>query len=400
MGAVPIIGAGVSLISGVANISAKNKAADAQRQAIAAESYQRATQQMANDATLLAQQQLAQQNYQNSTLARLAQFQQAEFGLQVQDQMARLNAQQQRYAIESGALQQAIQGSQQGQALQRQATQIQTAANTQRQQSDAEQTAVAEAGTQAAAQIVQALTAEERKRLSLEAAGQIGTESNKIARDRDLIKRVASSLAAGLNIDRDVLARGMQAMNEEDLITAAERLGLLENAANTDMVAANLRMMGISADAGLDAVQRNYQSQRGAIDIARQQQLMGSQLDQQNAMNAYAAQDYSMGVQRSLGAVSNVKAQENLAGAYRNTRGASLMDWLNTGVSTYGAVSPLLNRPAAPLSNAQRFMSGGDYGFARSGWTDTELGNYGTTPLPSLDAGFTGDYDPNLRFGR
>ncbi|UOL49076.1 hypothetical protein [Leptolyngbya phage Lbo240-yong1] len=374
MAAVPVIGAGVSLIGGLANISSKNKQAEAQRQAITAESYQRAQQQMANDATLLAQQELARTNYQNSMLARLAQFQQSEMALQAQQATAQLAAQQQAYAIQAGVLQQGIQGSQQARQLQNQATQIVVGANAQRQQSEQEQANLAEAGTQASQQIVNALTAEERKQLSLQAAGNLGTSSNEIARDRELIKRISSALSAGMGIDRDVLAREMQAMNEEDLISAGQALGLLDNAASADAVAANLRIMGLQADNAMETVNRNLEQQTGAIDIARQQQGVMGMLDLANMSNAYNAQDYSIGVQRALGQTSATQVQNNLANAYANTRGSSLLDWLNVGASTYGAISPMLSsggtRPAA--QNSGGFNVNTVNGFASTGITPTE----------------------------
>ncbi|UZV39957.1 internal protein [Leptolyngbya phage LPP-1] len=398
MAAVPVIGAGVSLIGGLANISAKNKAAEAQRQAITSESYQRAQQQMANDATLLAQQELARQNYQNSTLARLAQFQQAEMALQAQEQMARLNAQQQAYAIQAGALQQGIQGSQQQQQLERQQTQLVTDANARLQQSDQERGNLAEQGTNLSNQVVQALTVEERKQLSLQAAGNLGTSSNEIARDRELIKRISGALATGMNIDRDVLAREMQGMNEEDLIAAATSLGLLDNAANAEAVATNLRIMGIQADAGIDAVNRNLTQQSGAIDLARQQQGVMGQLDLLNAANAYGAQNYSLGVQRALGQTSATQVQNNLAAQYSATRGAGLLDWLNTGVNTYGAISPMLSSGSRPVAQSQGsgYSVGTVNGFGASGLTPSE-GAYGTLYPNQIPGDFNGQTLP-LRF--
>lgn len=357
MGLVPAVGAGVSLIGGIANISAKNKAADAQRAQISAQSYQQAQQQIANEATLRAQQELAQVEYNNGMLSRMAQFYQADFGLQAQKQLAAIQAQQQAYAVQSNQLEQMLGAGQAAEQLQRQATSVQVGADQRRQATDAAVANVAEQGSQALTQQQQQLTAEQRKMRSLEASGNLATSSNQVAKGRVLREQIAEALSLGADMDRTQVLSAMQAFNEDQLTTIGERLGLLDNAASVESIAANLRMLQLGTDASLNSIDANSANTQAALDFARQNNLVMSQLDAQNAANAYRAQDYSLGVQRSVGAAS----AQQLAGYNQQSmnavRGAGFFDYLNAGVNTFGAISPMLYRtptftkPQTPQQN-------------------------------------------------
>lgn len=120
MGALPAIQAGVSIIGGIASMSAKNKAAAAQREQLAAQSYQQAQQAVSSEAILASQQQLAQTQYQTSVLSQLASFQQADFGLQSQQALAAFKSQQDAYAIQTQELQQSAELANAAQQLEKQ----------------------------------------------------------------------------------------------------------------------------------------------------------------------------------------------------------------------------------------------------------------------------------------
>lgn len=342
MAVAPAIGAGVGLIGGIANISAKNKAADAQRAQLSAQSYQQAQQQIANEASLRAQQELAMAEYNNGVLSRMAQFYQADFGLQAQQQLAAINAQQQAYAVKANQLEQALGAGQAADQLQRQAASIDIGADQRRQATDAMVAGIAEQGTQALNEQQQQLTAEQRKQLSLEASGKLRTSSNETAKGRILREQVATALSLGADMDKAQVLAAMQAFNEDQLTDIGQRLGLLDNAASAESIAANLRMLGISTDAALQNIDANSANTQAALGFARQNNLVSSQLDAQNAADAYRAQDYSLGVQRSIGAASANQVASYNRQAMNSVKGASFFDYLNTGVTAFGAVSPML----------------------------------------------------------
>lgn len=353
MAILPAVTAGVSLIGGIAQMSAKNKAARAQREQLSAQAYQQAQQQASSESILASQQQLAQTQYQQGMLAQLAQFQQSDFGLQSQKVLQSFKTQQDAYAIQSGELTGALDLGAQSEQLQRQATQVSLGADQQRGASDAAVSSLAEQGAAELANVAAQLTGEQRKQLSLESSGRRSTGSSDTSNKRQTMERISQALSIGLDMDRTQVARAMQAFNEQDLANIGERLGLLDNASSVEAVSTNLKMLRANSELQLNNVGVNDRMTQNALDFSRQNNLVNSTLNAQGATDAYKAQDYSLGVQRTTGVNTAASVADSNAAAMRQIKGASLIDFLNVGVNTLGAASPLLNalpkRAAAPV---------------------------------------------------
>lgn len=351
MAIAPAITAGVSVIGGLASISAKNKAAAAQRAQLSAQSRQQAVQQMATEVTLAQQQQAAQAEYQNTVLAQLAQFQQQDFALRSQQQLNALNAQQQAYALQSNQVEKQIEGQQQASQLDRNRTAIQAQADQRRQAGDTAVSQLAGQGVEALSQVQQLLTEAQRKELSLQAAGGLRTSSNEVAQQRELMKRLTTAFSAGADMDSSQVQAALQNLNEQDLADIGERLGLLDNAASAESVAANMRMLGLTTQAGLETNQRNYDTNYQGIELARQQAGVMASLGMQNAANQQATRDYSLGVQRAVNKETGTQQQQLNQQAMNTVKGASLFDYLNVAAQAANASQPLWQRaPQVPLA--------------------------------------------------
>ena len=340
----PIIGAAVSLISGVSALSAKNKAANAQREQIAAESKANAQRTMSQEISLRAAAEAAQTQYQMGMIARLSQAQQADMALQAQKAAKALAAQQQAYSAEAGALQGSAQAAAQANALARQSTQIQVGSDAQRQATDLKTAQKTDAATQQLQQTEQQLTQAERQRIATESALRIGSTSSNVRSDKAVMQRVATALSAGLGLDQTALEAEMQAMTQDEMTAIAERLGLMDNANAVDSVAAGLRMLRTQTDAQLQNIQSDQALTNSAIDVARQTNALTSELDMRGSTSAYNNQQTSIGTQRTLNTQTGQQLADSSAAQARSVRGAGLTDWLNMGLNTYGAISPLLSR--------------------------------------------------------
>lgn len=358
MGAIPALSAGVSLIGGIAGMSAKNKAAQAQREQLQAQSYQQAQQAVSNEAILASQQQLAQTQYNTGVIAQMASFQQADFGLQAQKQLSALQAQQKDYAIQTGELQQAQQLGAQVQQLQRQAAGVTISADQQRSASNVATANTAAQGSQALDQLEAQLSAEDRKKLSLESSGNLATSSNTVGQQRQLLKRISTALGAGLDMDSTQVSRALQNMNERDLATIGEQLGLADNSNSVESVATNLKLVKLTSDAALQSSQSDQATTQAALDFARQNNLVNSQLTAQGNADSYQAQNYSLGVQRATNTSTAASVSKQNAVAQAQVKGAGLLDYLNFGVNTLGAASPLLYKSPAPTPRPSTLYSG------------------------------------------
>lgn len=334
MAAIPAITAGVSLVQGVASISSKNKQANAQREQIAAQSRQQAIQQATNEVVLAQNQQLAAAEYQNGVIARMQQFIQSDAALQAQQIMADTAAMQQRYAIQSGELERQQQALQQLDQLQRSATAASTAADAKRQAANTNTSAVAQQSTAQLQQVRRELDAAQRKELSLQNSGRLSSSSFSTAQQRDLNDRLATALSIGFESDSDNVKQMLQAMNEEELAGLSEQLGLTDAANTAESVGANLRILRQQSQLGLESVDASQQNNRSALSLARASNYTNSVLDAQNAANAYTAQDYAIGVQRSSGATTGADIQRQYQSAIRNTKGAGLLDYMGTAINT------------------------------------------------------------------
>lgn len=352
MGALPAITAGVSVISSISNLSAKNKAAAAERQAQEEQRTQANASALAQQQQLGAAQQLAQQQYGLSTLARLAASQQADFGAQAQQQMAELKAQQEAYAIDAGTMQQEIGGIQAEAQLAKQRAQIEAASQAQQQQADAKTIATSEALVNAGQQFDASLTQEERRQLALQTSSRMRSTSSDTAQGKGMLERAAAALSIGLDLDRTAVLAELQNMGETTLAQIGEQLGLNDNQLSAENVAANLKMMRLSSANAKSANAANLVTDTAGIQFARDANALNSQLDQAGAKRSYDAALKGYATQGELNSVTNKSVNRQIDYAQRNTKGAGIFDYINAGVQAYGAVTPLLGgapKPKAPV---------------------------------------------------
>ncbi len=341
MGAVA---AGVSVISGIAGIASKNKEAAAQRQQLQAQQYQAAVQSAAQQEQLKAQQILARQEYQMGVLSSVAAYNQAKVGLNSQRIQADTEALQQQYAATAQGLTAESQLTQQRSDLERQRANIQIGADQQMGQSAQRQTGVAEQLVGAVEQAQQQLTEKQRREVSQQAMGKLTSTSSLNKKDKQLMQTVADAFSAGLQIDRTQALSELQGFNEEELALIAEQLGLSDNQRGVDTVAANSNLNLLNTRGAVDAAALNRTSTLAALDSANSTTDFGQSMQSRARDNSYAAQDFSLGIQRGLNTATNQSVQSSFGSAISNVRGAGFLDYLNAGVNAYGAVSPLLRQ--------------------------------------------------------
>ena len=341
MGAVA---AGVSVISGIAGIAGKNKEAAAQREQLQAQQYQAAVQSAAQQEQLKAQQILARQEYQMGVLSSVAAYNQAKVGLNSQRIQTDTEALQQQYAATAQGLTAEGQLTQQRSDLERQRANIEVGTDQQLGQSAQRQTGVAEQLVGAVEQAQQQLTERERRAVSQQAMGKLTSTSSLNKKDKDILNTVAEAFAQGLQLDRTQALSELQGFNEEELALIAEQLGLSDNQRGMDTVAANSNLNLLNTSGLVDAAALNRTSTLAALDSANSTTDFGQSMQAQSRDNSYAAQDFSLGIQRGLNTATNQSVQSSFGKAISSVRGAGFLDYLNAGVNAYGAVSPLLRR--------------------------------------------------------
>jgi hypothetical protein len=341
----------VSVIGGIAGIASKNQQAAAQREQINAQAYQAKVGQMANSAMLEQQQILTRREYEIGALARLQAYSQAQAGLAAQTQLATLKAQQEDYMAQYTAMQQQGSLAQQQQQFERQRSDITTGTDTKLGASATKESSVATALTNETAKQIAAQTEAQRKQISAQAMGRMASTSNLVAGERRLSDSISEALSQGLDADRTALQAHIQQLSEEEQLLIAERIGLNDNASNMDTVAANIRLTALGLGGALQQNAADLANTRSSADIASRLMTNDANSQARSAQDAYRYQDYSLGIQRDTAEKTGQSVQSAYQSASANTRGAGFADYLNLGVSTYGAVSPLLGgggRAATP----------------------------------------------------
>lgn len=352
--AVPIIMGGSSLISGVAGINAKNKAAAAQREQLQSESYRQAQSDIATQQTLASQQALNRTQYEMGVIARQQQFQQADAGIRAQSVLADLRAQQEAYAARTAELEQAGQLASRAQQLERGATQNAVNANQLRGQSD---TAVAQQSaeaSQALSQLGAATAADITKERSLAGTGNKDTASAQTRSDSLMRNRVALALAAGLELDQSQVARHMQSLNEEELAGISEQIGLNDINANVQTVADNLKMLRRTTEAATQNSASDNELTQQALNTARKTNNFSTAMDARSQADAYLANDFSLGTQRSLNTQTSASLRQSNAAAQNQIKGAGLLDYLKVGADTYMASSGAFGKGGAKVKAPSR----------------------------------------------
>jgi hypothetical protein len=344
----------VSIIGGLAGIASKNQQAAAQREQINAQAYQSKVSEMANSAMLERQQVLARQEYEIGVVNRLQAYSQAQAGLQAQSQLADLKAQQDNYNVQYQALQQRGALEQTQQQLERQRLDMTVQAD---QKLGASATKEGGLNTQLTNQTLKEMatqTAEDRKRISAQAAGRMSSSSSLTRGERVLADDIATALSQGLDTDRTAIQAHIQQLSEEEQAILAERIGLNDNASNMDTVTANIRLAALGAQGALTQNEADRANTQSSIGIASKLMTNDANSQAKAAQDAYRYQDYALGINRDTAQKTGQSVQSAYQSASANTRGAGFADYLNLGVSTYGAVSPLLGGGASAADKAKQ----------------------------------------------
>jgi hypothetical protein len=344
----------VSIIGGIAGIASKNQQAAAQRDQINASAYQAKVSQMANSAMLERQQVLARQEYEVGVLSRLQAYSQTQAGLVAQQQLAALKNQQDNYNIEYQALQQRGQLEQTQQQLERQRFDTMVSSDQKIGASATKEGGITNQLTAQTAKEIATQTAEDRKRISAQAAGRMASSSPLIRGERVLSDDISTALAQGLDTDRTAIQAHIQQLSEEEQILLAERIGLNDNASNMDTVTANIRLAALGAQGALAQSNADLANTQSAANIASRLSTNDTMSQAKAAQDAYRYQDYSLGMSRDIAAKTGQSVQSAYQSAASNTRGAGFADYLNLGVSAYGAVSPLLSSGASAADKAKQ----------------------------------------------
>ena len=335
----------ISVIGGIAGIAQQNSQAAAQREQINASAYQAKVSQLASEQMLEEQQVLARREYQVSTLGRLQAYSQAQAGLVAQQQIATLKTQQDDYRIQYDAMQQRGALDQQQQQMERQRTDTLIGADQKIGASASKEGATASALDANTMKQIQGQTAEDRKRISAQAMGRMASTSSMTQREGTLTDQISTVLSQGLDTDRTAIQAYIQQLGEEEQLTLAERIGLNDKAANMDTITANIRLAAMGAEGALQQNAADLTNTKGASDVASRLMTNDANSQARSASDAYRFQDYSLGVNRDVSKRTGQSVQSSYQSATANTRGAGFMDYLALGVNTYGAVSPLLQKP-------------------------------------------------------
>jgi hypothetical protein len=360
MGAVA---AGVSIISGIAGISAKNKQAQAQREAIQSQQYQQAVAAANQQAQLEVQLQLNRQEYQTGILSRLAAYQQGVVGLAAQDIQSQLAAQAQQQQIDAAALQQVIGAEQARGQLDREVTRIGVEADTRIGAAATKEAQILEQLTEAVK-----LTPAQRRNASVQAAGRLRSTSSDIQEEGGMLRGLSQALEAGLGIDRTAALAELQSLGEEEVALIMEQFGLTNTEQSFNDLATNLKLVGLSAEDATTKNQGNLEATRLALKSGKETLDFSRELQGTAAKDEFNITDFGLRTQQEFARLGNTALQSSFNQQQRNVRGAGLFDYLNFGLNTFGAVSPLLRQtPSIQAPQPSTLFSGFPTAFSNVG---------------------------------
>jgi hypothetical protein len=364
--ALPAISAGVSVVQGLSGLAAKNKAASAQREQITIQQQQNQQASLAARQRLFIQQEQNEREFIMNDLATRSANQQQEFGLQAQSLLAAFEAQRQRSNIQQSLLGAEQQSLQAVDALNRQTVSNRTGASTQRQQSFKQEANQQDELAGAEQQVQKMLTDSERQLLTQQVV-QEQRSSSTVKKDNSArIRMLANTLSVGLDMDRASLESMLQGANERDITTLMENLSAGDTEFNQQRVAANLRLARQQADSQQQTVNFNDAQQQQALGAAQGYQRINAQSDALNRATAQDAQRQDYLTQQESIATSGNLVDQSLATQKANIKGASLIDYVATGVNAYAAVAPLMgsgssSQPSGTPSYIPRTLQSGGY---------------------------------------
>ena len=353
--ALPAISAGVSVVQGLSGLSAKNKAASAQREQLSIQQQQNQSASIAARQRLFVQQEQNEREYIMNDFSARSANQQQQFGMQAQSLLASFEAQRQRTNINQSILGVEQQTLQTADQLARQAAGNTTGASGQRQQSLKKEASQQDELAGAEQQVQKMLSDSERQLLAQQVA-QDRTMSSTVKADSARMRMLANTLSVGLDIDKSSVESMLQGANERDITTMMEQLSGKDTEFNQQRIAANLRLARQQADGQLQTLNFNDSQQQQAYGTAQQYQQINAQSDAVNRANAEESQRKDYAIQQESIATTGNLVDASLATQKKQVKGASLIDYIATGVNAYAAVAPLAGKSSSQPSGAPSYI--------------------------------------------
>lgn len=354
--ALPAISAGVSVVQGLSGLSAKQKAANAQKQQIDIQREQNQLQSLATRQRLFVQQEQSEREYILNDIATASANQQTSFGLQAQGLLASFEAQRQRSNVEQNLLNAEQQNVQARDTLARQAASNAVGASAQRQQSLVAESKQQDQLAGQQQQLEKALTDSERQILARQVVEEGRTTSSVNRDDTARLRTLSNALSIGLDLDKASVESMLQGAKERDITTMMEQLAGSDTEFNAGRVAANLRLARQQADGQLQTLNFNDSQQQQALNTVQNYQQVTAALDKTNRESSMASQraDYEL-QQRSVAKTGNL-VESSLSSQRSLVKGPSFIDYLSTGVNAYAAVSPLISNGGGTPQGAPSFL--------------------------------------------
>jgi hypothetical protein len=364
--ALPAISAGVSVVQGLSGLAAKNKAASSQREQITIQQQQQQQASLAARQRLFIQQEQNEREFIMNDLSARSANQQAEFGLQSQSLLAAFEAQRQRANVQQSLLGAEQQSLQAVDALNRQAVSNRTGASTQRQQSFKQEANQQDELVGTEQQVQKMLTDNERQLLTQQVIQEQRSSSTVKKDDAARIRMLANTLSVGLDMDRSSLESMLQGANERDITTMMENLSAGDTEFNQQRVAANLRLARQQAESQQQTLNFNDAQQQQALGAVQKYQQINAQSDALSRATTQNAQRQDYLTQQESIVNSGNLIDQSLTAQKKNTRGASLIDYVATGIGAYAAVAPLMGsskrpQPTGAPSYVPRTLQSGGY---------------------------------------
>jgi ParB-like chromosome segregation protein Spo0J len=155
---------------------------------------------------------------------------------------------------------------------------------------------------------------------------------------------LANTLSVGLDMDRAQVEAALQGANERDITTMMEQLSAGDTEFNQQRVAANLQLARQQSANQSQTLQFNDGQQQQALSMNRQQQDINARMADNNRTSLETTQraDYMLQQESNADTANSVNA--SLQQQQRSAKGASLLDYLGTGLTGYNAVAPLFKK--------------------------------------------------------
>lgn len=354
MGAAAAVGAGVSVISGIAGINEKNRQAAAQAQAAADERYRQQAASWAQSESIRIQAQTAQQTQDLNLIAQLSNYVTRARGLEAQAKATEIAKINQDYAINSSALEAQTQLAAERGNLARQETSVESQYSQAAVGADQRAEQVNRELGSLVDQLVQQLDTGSRQRAAQASRFRLQASSDTLANQANERTQIINQLGTLLGIDQEEALAAMQNANETTLADIARAVGLSDVRFGRDTNTRNEGIVSSQRDFMLQDSARTAQQQSDALALAQNQALSDYAIQYRSSADTYAGNQALYGVQQQAGQATSASIQDSLKRQQDSYRGAGFLDYVNLGLQSYQAISPLVNRQSTQTQTSTR----------------------------------------------